>query len=383
MKVIVERSGFLKALGRARGIVEKRTSVPILSNVLIEVGDRDVLTLSSTDLEIAVTESIPVERVEKKGAITVPVQMLFDIISRLPEDALPELSFNPDEKEGSPPFSVRSGRSTFRLSTLPANEYAVIKKETFPFSFTIKTSDLGDLLERTRYAISLEETRYYLNGLFFELSYKNKVPLLRAVATDGHRLAKAEVSKIQFQKELQEEVFPGIIIPQKTVGEIIKLLDTKVGEVMVSFSSTSIAFTSGEIHLTSRLIDGAFPEYEKVIPSDNPFLLKVSTAAFRDAVDRVAVMASDKTHTIKLMIQKGTLALSSSSPHAGTAFEEMEVDYRGESFEMGFNARYLLDAARHIKGEVLTIAMKDGASAILLQDETDPGLAYVIMPMRV
>ena len=383
MKVIVDRSGLLKALGRARGIVEKRTSVPILSNVLIAAGDGDILTLSSTDLEIAITESIPVERLEKKGTITVPVQMFFDIVSRLPEDSLPELSFNPDEKEGSPPLSIRSGRSTFRLSTLPAHEYAVIKKEDFPFSFTIKTSDLGDLLERTRYAISMEETRYYLNGLYFELSNKDKTPLLRAVSTDGHRLAKAEVTNIQFQKDIQDESFPGIIIPQKTVGEIIKLLDTKVGEVMIAFSSTSISFASGEINLTSRLIDGAFPEYEKVIPKDNPFLLKVSTLLFRDAVDRVAVMASDKTHTIKLMIQDGTLALSSSSPHAGTAFEEMEVDYIGESFEMGFNARYLLDAARHIKGEVLTIAMRDAASAILLQDENEPGLAYVIMPMRV
>lgn len=383
MKVIVDRSGFLKALGRARGVVEKRTSVPILSNVLIEAGDGDVLTLSSTDLEIAITESLPVERILKKGAITVPVQMLFDIISRLPEDSLPELSFNEDEKEGSPPLSIRSGRSTFRVSTLPAHEYAVIKKETFPFSFTIKTSDLGDLLESTRYAISLEETRYYLNGLYFELSCKDRKPSLRAVATDGHRLAKAEVVNIQLQKGLHDDVFPGIIIPQKTVGEIIKLLDTKVGEVMVAFSPTSISFASGDIHLISRLIDGAFPEYEKVIPKDNPFLLKVPTIAFRDAVDRVAVMASDKTHTIKLMVQEGTLALSSSSPHAGTAFEEMEVDYGGESFEMGFNARYLLDAARHIKGDFLTIGMRDGASAILLRDETEPGLAYVIMPMRV
>ncbi|HQS84066.1 MAG: DNA polymerase III subunit beta [Alphaproteobacteria bacterium 16-39-46] len=382
MKATIGRSELLKALQHAKGIIEKRTTVPILSNILIEAGQGNELTLSSTDLELSIHESLVAEKVEELGAITVSAQMLYDIISRLPEDSSPELSCHQDTVDGREPFNVKVNRSTFRLGTLPAEEYAEIKRVVSPYEFTMKASDLGDLIEKTRYAMSLEESRYYLNGLYFEVLFNDDKPFLRAVATDGHRLAKAEALDIQFGKNVEGQSLPKIIVPQKTISEVVKLLD-KGGEVIVSFSSRSISFTFGGVHLQSRLIDGAFPDYEKVIPNDNPFFLKVPTKLFADAVDRVSVMASDKTHTIKLTIQEETLMLSSSNPELGTAFEEVEVSYAGVPFETGFNARYLLDAARHVKGDMLSIALKDPGSAILLQDEKDPGLSFVVMPMRV
>lgn len=383
MKVIIGRAELLKALHRAKSVIEKRSTVPILSNILIEAGHGNDLMLSSTDLDLSINESLEAERVEEAGAITVPAQMFFDIISRLPEGCSPELSFNAGKGEGNVPFNIKANRSTFRLSTLPAEEYAEIKKNRLPYSFTIKASDLAGLIERTKYAISLEESRYYLNGIYLEVLLKGENTFLRAVATDGHRLAKAEVPHIQFRTTLEDFPAHGIIIPQKTINEVTKLLDSKVGEIIVAFSSKSISFTSGGIHLQSRLIDGSFPDYEKVIPVDNPYFLKVDTKLFSDAVDRVSVMAADKTNTIKLMIQEKFLMLSSSNPETGTAFEEIEISYTGESFEAGFNARYLLEAARHVKGDTLTIALHDAASAILLLDEKEPGLAFVVMPMRV
>lgn len=383
MKVTIGRSELLKALQHAKGVIEKRTTVPILSNILIEAGSGKELTLSSTDLEISIYETLEAHHIEEKGAITVSAQMLYDIISRLPEGSMPELSCRSDHTEGNTPFNIKANRSTFRLNTLPAEEYAEIKKSTLPYVFTLKVGELAGLIEKTRYAMSLEESRYYLNGIYFEVLFNEGRPFLRAVATDGHRLAKAEVSEIQFQKPIEEMSFPGIIVPQKTIQEVVKLLDTKLGEVIVSFSPKGVSFSVGNVHLQSRLIDGAFPDYEKVIPMDNPFFLKVPTKLFADAVDRVSVMASDKTNTIKLTIQEDTLILSSSSPETGTAFEEVEVSYAGVPFETGFNARYLLDAARHVTGETLSIALHDPGSAILLQDEKDPGLAFVVMPMRV
>ena len=383
MKAIIARSELLKALQHAKGIIEKKTTVPILSNILIEAGHGNELTLSSTDLELSIHESLVAQKVEEMGAITVSAQMLYDIISRLPEDSFPELSCQQDTNDGREPFNIKVNRSTFRLGTLPAEEYAEIKRVVSPYVFTMKASDLASLIEKTRYAMSMEESRYYLNGLYFEVLFNDDKPFLRAVATDGHRLAKAEASDIQFGKNLEDQSLPKIIVPQKTIYEVMKLLDSKGGDVIVSFSSRSIAFTFGGVHLQSRLIDGSFPDYEKVIPTDNPFFLKVPTKLFADAVDRVSVMASDKTHTIKLTIQEETLMLSSSNPEIGTAFEEVEVSYAGVPFETGFNARYLLEAARHVKGDMLSIALKDPGSAILLQDEKDPGLSFVVMPMRV
>lgn len=383
MKATVRRSHLLKSLLHAKGVIEKKTTLPILSNILIEAGHGNQLTVSSTDLELSIHETLEAQSIEEMGAITVSAQRFYDIISRLPEDSVPEISCHQSTESGREPFSIKVNRSTFRLGTRPAEEYAEIKKMASPYTFTMKTADLRDLIEKTRYAMSLEESRYYLTGIYFEILFNGSKPFLRAVATDGHRLAKAEASEIQFGRNFEEYAFPKIIVPQKTIYEVVKLLDSKEGEVIISFSSKGISFTFGDVDLQSRLIDGSFPDYEKVIPTDNPFFLTVPTKIFADAVDRVSVMACDRTHTIKLTLQEEILILSSSNSEIGTAFEEVEISYAGVPFETGFNARYLLEAARHIKGDILTIALKDPSSAIVLQDEKDPGLSFVVMPMWV
>ncbi len=383
MRVLIDRNDLLKALHRAKSVVERKTTVPILSNVLLEAAPGNLLTFSSTDLELAVIESLPTLETQESGAITVPAQMFYDIISRLPEGSKPLLSVSPSKGEREHPlFVISAGRSTFRLSTLPAEDFAVVKKEVQPYSFSIKPADLNDLFEKTRYAISLEETRYFLNGIFMEIGGTNQGVYLRAVATDGHRLAKAETQNVSFQTALPQEKV-GVILPHKTVGEVLKIIDSKAQEVVIAFSDKTISFTCGGIHLISRLIDGTFPDYEKVIPVDNPFQLSVSPKEFSQAVDRVAVLASDKTNAIKLLVQEGMLTLSSSNPHAGAALEEVEVNYKGNSFELGFNARYLLEATKMLKGKEMTVTMRDPASAILINDNADSGFIAVIMPMRV
>ena len=386
MKILISRSELFKALQRARSVIEKRTTVPILSHVLVEAGDGNEVMLSSTDLELSINESIEAQNIEEKGSITVSAQMFYDIVSRLPEGSVLELSaIHQSMDDVNVPLHISWERSSFQLSTLPAEEYAEIKILSHPYVFTIKASDFASLIDKTKYAMCAEESRYHLNGIYMEILFKDEKPYLTAVATDGHRLAKAEISDIQLRTNLEEGqgAFPGILIPPKTIQELPKILDGKAGEIIVGFSSKNISFTAGGVHLQSRLIDGSFPDYKKVIPQGNPFSLRVSTSVLGDAVDRVSVMAFDKTHTIKLMVQGDMLTLSSSNPETGTAFEEIEVSYDGEPFETGFNARYLLEAARHIKGEFITISLNNPETAILLQDEKDPGLAFVIMPMRV
>lgn len=388
MQVLIDRNDLLKALQRAKSVVERKTTVPILSNVLLEASSGNLLTLSSTDLELAVIESVPALEVQQGGSITVPAQMFFDIISRLSEGSTPLLSLVSKQEENhkgedqEASFVISTGRATFRLSTLPAEDFAVVKKEAHPFSFSLKPTELSDLFEKTKYAISLEETRYFLNGIFLEIGGTDKGVYLRAVATDGHRLAKAETQNISFQTSLPKEKI-GLILPYKTVSEVLKIIDLKAQEIIVAFSEKTISFTCGGVHLISRLIDGTFPDYEKVIPVDNPFQLNMSPKIFSQAVDRVAVLASDKTNAIKLTVREDTLILSSSNPHAGAALEEIEVEYKGNSFELGFNARYLLEATKIIKGQEMTIMMRDPASAILINDTADPGFIAVIMPMRV
>lgn len=367
--LVVERSTLLKALGHIQSVVERRNTIPILGNVKIEAKN-NVLSLTATDMDISATESIPAD-IQTEGAITVPAHTLYDIVRKLPDGSQIQLSCN--EKTGFK-LSIVSGACEFSLSCLPVEDFPLIDRGEMTHQFSLSKEQLIQLLDKTKFAISTEETRYYLNGIFLH----EKEGKLVAVATDGHRLA-----TMRFDAPEGTAGMPGVIIPRKTVAEIRKLVDVAESDVKVSLSDTKISFEFGEADVISKIIDGTFPEYEKVIPSGNDKEMVVSTEALVESVDRVATIASDKTRAIKLSLSNNKLTLSASNEDAGSAQEDIEVVYEGESFDIGFNSRYLLEMLSGFEGETATFSLAGGSAPALVKDSKQEGALYVIMPMRI
>ena len=373
MKLTIERAALLKALGHVQSVVERRNTIPILSNVLLRGADGK-LALSATDMDIEMISSVPAQGV-KTGGTTVPAHTLYDITRKLPEGAQVALEIGGDKGQ----MTLRSGRSTFTLACLPAEDYPVMSGSDLAHNFTISAADLKRLIDRTRFAISTEETRYYLNGIYLHAAKSNDVSMLRAVATDGHRLARMELPLPDGAAGM-----PGVIVPRKAVNELRKLLDEFDQDVAVSLSDTKIRFGFGEnTVLTSKLIDGTFPDYDRVIPTGNDKVLEVECKSFAAAVDRVATISSEKSRAVKLAIERNSLTLSATSAENGTASEEIEVRYSASPIEIGFNSRYLLDITEQIEGEGAKFVMADAASPTVVRDATDASALYVLMPMRV
>jgi DNA polymerase III subunit beta len=371
MKVTVERSELLKSLGHVHRVVERRNTIPILANVLIRA-DRSKLSLKATDLDIEVTDAIAAE-VGPAGSTTVPAHMFFDIVRKLPEGAQIVLESSGDRAA----LAIRAGRSRFTLQTLPESDFPDLASGEMTHKFTLKAADLKRLIDKTQFAISTEETRYYLNGIYLHAAGA-KAETLRAVATDGHRLAQMEI-------ELPKgaEGMPGIIVPRKTVGEVQRLLEDNEAEVLVELSPGKIRFTVGDVILTSKLIDGTFPDYARVIPVANDKELIVDKKEFEAAVDRVSTVSSERGRAVKLSITGGRLLLSVTNPDSGTANEELEVEYEADPLDIGFNSRYLLDIAAQIESEAAVLKLADPGSPTLIADKESKGALYVLMPMRV
>jgi DNA polymerase III subunit beta len=381
MKLTIERSAFLKALGHVQSVVERRNTIPILSNVLLRVDEaqgsgRSALFLSATDMDLEIVEGAP-GQIERSGGTTAPAHTLYDIVRKLHEGAQISVEAT-SSPAGGGGLVLRTGRSTFTLACLPPEDYPVLTGGELPHSFVLPASELRSLIDRTRFAISTEETRYYLNGIYLHATKNDEVPVLRAVATDGHRLARLEMVMPEGAGGM-----PGIIIPRKTVIELRKLVDESEEEVQIALSETKIRFTVGEAALTSKLIDGTFPDYDRVIPSNNDKVLEVNCNEFAEAVDRVSTISTEKSRAVKLALDHGNLAVSASSPENGTAVEEIEVRYDAAPIEIGFNSRYLLDIAQQIDGEGARFLISDSASPTIVRDISDPGVLYVLMPMRV
>jgi DNA polymerase-3 subunit beta len=372
MKLTIERAALLTSLAHTQNVVERRTTIPILSNVLLEA-DRGALSLTATDMEIAIVEKVAAD-VAKPGALTAPAHTLYDIVRKLPEGAEVELGFGNEGQR----LTLASGRSRFTLSVLPRDEFPAMLGGAFPHSFEIPAAELRTLIDRSSFAISTEETRYYLNGIFLHVIESGGVSVLRAVATDGHRLARVEMPCPAGAGGI-----PGIIVPRKTVHEVRKLIDGSEAAVTVALSETKIRFSFDEIELTSKLIDGTFPDYQRVIPEGNDKIMEVDCRSFADAVDRVSTISSEKSRAVKMQLKKGSLTLSATSPDNGSAVEELEVSYTGGPIEIGFNSRYLLDITRQIGGENARFAMADAASPTVVRDVADASALYVLMPMRV
>jgi len=372
MKLSIERAALLKALAHVQSVVERRNTIPILSNVLMEA-KAGKLRLNATDMDLSIVEQVPAE-VETAGATTAPAHTLYDIVRKLPDGA--QVGLSVDGGDGQ--MVLSAGRSTFTLSTLPKEDFPSAGSGELPTVFAVHAQGLKDLIDRTRFAISTEETRYYLNGIYLHDTKVGEVAILRAVATDGHRLARFEMALPDGGAGM-----PGVIVPRKAVAEVRKLLEESDGTVEVALSDTRIRFSFDSTVLTSKLIDGTFPDYERVIPSGNDKVLGVEGRGFREAVDRVSTISTEKSRAVKLALTKGQLTLSASSPEHGTAVEELEVDYAGQPLEIGFNSRYLIEIAQQVTGDKMEFVMADAASPTIVRDPSDRSALYVIMPMRV
>ncbi|MBC2776144.1 DNA polymerase III subunit beta [Parasphingopyxis marina] len=370
MKATIERAVLLKSLGHVQSVVERRNTIPILSNVLIEAVDGGGLKLMATDLDLQIVETVDAQ-VEQAGATTVSAHTLFDIARKLPEGSQVSL----EAAEGK--MAVNAGRARFNLSTLPRDDFPVIAEGELPTTFELPAATLRDMIDKTRFAISTEETRYYLNGIFVHVSDDDQ-PVMKAAATDGHRLARYTIARPD-----GAEGMPDVIIPRKCVAELRKMLDELDGTVEVALSDGKIRFGLGTAVMTSKLIDGTFPDYNRVIPTGNDKLLKIDPRAFEEGVDRVATIATEKTRAVKMGLDTDKITLTVTSPENGTASEEVAGAYGADGFEIGFNARYLLDILGQLHGDDIEVHLADAAAPTLIRENDKAAALYVLMPMRV
>ncbi len=371
MKISIDRSALLRALNHVQSAVERRTTIPILSNVLLKAED-GVLSLATTDMDLEINEAVAAS-VDKGGSTTAPANTLFDIVKKLPEDSTVVLEL---EASGNQ-MTVKAGRSNFRLACLPPSDFPEIGQGALPSTFSIPANELRALIDRTKFAMSTEETRYYLNGIYLHAADNDGVPVLRAVATDGHRLAR-------FEMPLPEAAvgMPGVIVPRKAVAELRKLVEEAGDSIKISLSESKIRFAFDHIVLTSKLIDGTFPDYQRVIPKGNDKIVEVNPKAFSRAIDRVSTISDGKSRAVKIALNGKTMTLSANSPESGSATEDLEVN-GNDNLEIGFNAKYLMDITSQIEGDGCRLTLADAASPTIIQDAGDSSALYVLMPLRV
>ncbi len=371
MKLVIERAALLKSLAHVQSVVERRNAVPILSNVLLEASDGR-LSLTTTDIDIAIVDRVAGE-ISQDGGITTSVHTLYDIVRKLPEGAQVELALNSGGQ-----IALQAGRSSFHLPCLPREDFPSMTEGDLPHQFTLPADTLRLMIERTGFAVSTEETRYYLNGIYLHAAESDGVAVLRAVATDGHRLAQFEIPLPDGAADM-----PGIIVPRKAIAEVKKLIDESTEPVEIALSEAKIRFAFDNTVLTTKLIDGKFPDYQRVIPANNDKLLEVDCKSFAAAVDRVSTISTEKSRAVKMSVEKGMAVLSAASPDSGTATEEVEATYEAEPMEIGFNSRYLLDITQQIEGDNAQFVMADAGSPAVIRDTADSSALFVLMPMRV
>ena len=374
MKFSIERSALLIALQHVHSVVERRNTIPILSNVLIEAKE-DGVYLTSTDMDITVIEKVDLgeSEVTQLGTTTTSAQILYDIVRKLPDNIKVEFLSEKNDRLG-----IKAASSSFALNCLPSEDFPSIAQEDFKHSFNIDALDLVRLIDKSSFAMSLEETRYYLNGIYLHAIKEDNIDKMRTVATDGHRLSRVDINLPQ-----GAEGIPGVIIPRKTILEIRKILEDHTGNVSLSISETKIKLSFNNVVLTSKLLDGTFPDYSRVIPEHNDKLVTISNQAISEAVDRVSTVSTDKTRAIKININKGSVVISATNPDKGSASEHLDVVYNGDEVEIGFNSKYVLDVARQIKGNEILIKLSDSVSPTLVYDKDDKEVLFVLMPMRV
>ena len=371
MKFIIERVALLKSLSHVQNVVERRHTNPLLSNVKITTTD-DGIILNATDNELEVSEKITA-KIEVAGSITAPAHKLYEIVRKLPEGAEIEFVLNSENNQ----LKLSAGRSRFSLATMPGEDFPSIAEGEMTHHFLLKANDLRDLIDRTSFAVSTEETRFYLNGIYLHQATVKENQVLRAVATDGHRLACAETVLPDGAENM-----PGIIVPRKAIGELSKLLTEENDDIQIDLSTYKIRFTFGDLILTSLLIEGTYPDYERVIPTENDKVMEVDSQALIVVVDRVSSL-SEKSKAVRLSLSKDLVKVSAANAEEGSAEDELEVKYSADPIDIGFNYMYLEDVLKQIKGGLVQISFLDSASPTVLTDMSDPSVLFVLMPMRV
>ena len=372
MKITVERDELLRALNHIQGLVEKRNTVPILSNILLDVNDNK-LRIFATDMIIEVVQSLNCD-VLNTGKTTISAHTLYDIIRKLSTGSQVEIM----QAGTKDPIEIKSGKSNFKLPSISPEEFPTMDNAKMPFNFLIKSNDLCLLLDRTKFAMSAEETRHYLNGIYLHAENVEDKEALIAVATDGHRLAKIQLDRIDKIGNM-----PSIILPRKAVLEIRKLLEDYEKQVSISLDENKICFSLETLTFSSKLVDGHFPDYSKVIPEGNKNILIVNRKSFSEIVDRISTVSTERSQAIKISLEKKMLAVSASSPDSGSAVEQLVVNYDSEPISISFNARYLLDITNNINEENIRLELETPSSPTLIRGEQDSSCIYVIMPMRI
>jgi len=366
MKISILREQILQPLQIVSGVVERRQTLPILSNILVSIKN-GALILTGTDLEVEMVAQIPIEH-DEDGDITLPARKFVDICRALPENA--KLDITIEENKAL----IRSGRSRFTLATLPATEFPNIEPIDSPFEFTLSQHNLKKLIEQTQFCMAQQDVRYYLNGLMFELD-NNK---LKAVATDGHRLAICEIETDIAAPELSQ-----VIVPRKGITELARLLEDSDAMVKVQLGENHIRVDLPTISFTSKLIDGKFPDYQQVIPTDNDKTVECNREFLHQAFHRASVLSNEKYRGMRVNMAPNLLKATVHNPEQEEAEEEVEVNYDGPEFEIGFNVSYFLDALSAIKSENVTILLTDSNHSCLVSGSDDSNSRYVIMPMRL
>ena len=375
MEFKINSTDLLKALSHIHGIVEVRHTLPILSNIILEAKD-DKLILSSTNLDIYCSDKIKAE-VLQSGEVSVSAVTFFEIIKRLPSGSEVLMIMEEGENE----IRLTCGRSKFNLSTLKTDDFPIISDSDLSTNFVLSADELIRIIDKTKFAVSNEETRYYLNGIFLHKAERNSIQFLRAVATDGHRLAQYDIPLPQGAEDIT-----GIIIPKKTIYELRKVLDDANGDVSVSLNENKIKFSFNDLKVVSKVIDGTFPDYTKVIPQKNDKNFKTNNSDLKNAIDRVSAVAANeesKSKAIKFCIENNSLSLSVESQTKGSANEMIDVNYSGDKVDIGFNSKYIIDICNEVDGDEISISLSDSISPAIILDKADENLFFVLMPMRI
>jgi DNA polymerase-3 subunit beta len=366
MKLTADREKLLAPLQSVIGVVERRQTMPVLANVLLVAKDGR-LSITATDLEVELLASTTEVTVQQGGEITVPGRKLLDILRSLPDKLAVSLVVEAEK------VVIKAGRSRFSLSTLPAAEFPIVDNINAQQSVQITRKDLLRLLEKTHFSMAQQDVRYYLNGMLLEIDGE----LLRAVATDGHRLALCEASLSVKAKTAQQ-----VIVPRKGVLELQRILSAE-GEAEIAIGTNHVRAQIGDVRFTSKLIDGRFPEYSRVIPAAAAAAIKADRDVFKQALHRTSILSNEKYRGIRITVKKNLLTVQAHNPEQEEAEEEIEVGYDGQDLEVGFNVNYLLDALSAIDGVEVELGLTDSNSSCLIRSPGNASARYVVMPMRL
>jgi len=371
MEFTINRDIFLKALSHANGIIEKKTTLPILSNILIETKDSKI-KITATDLDIIYNEKIVPQELKKEGSTTTSASILYDILRKLEPNTKVEISL-----QGPNKIKLLAENSKFNLLCLPSDNFPLSDEDINQEGFEISCQKLLKLLNKTKISISNDETRHYLNGIYLhKIKLENK-SFLCGVATDSHRLSS---SSLEIDQSINIE---SIILPKKTIFQLISLLEQSTGVIKVSNNKSKIKFEMDTGVLISKVIDGRFPEYTKVIPQGNDKILQIKLEDFKNSIERVTTVSSDRKEGVKMTISKDSVQLSVNNPSSGEGIENIKAKFNSGDLNISFNSKYLMDITSQIDNEFIVINLKDAGSPVLINDLSDKNSFHVVMPMKI